>query len=75
MQDAGKALTTVASDDLKKLLTAIYRGHLEGALEVTGLTRVGLQHCALELTGHMRELDLKGVQAVLVAVLAEAGQG
>lgn len=71
MIDAASGLTQVQTKDLKKALAALYQGHLTCPLKIEDLTRVGLQHCASELLAMMRRLDKNGVQAVLVAVIAE----
>lgn len=71
MKKPSLGLTPVATDDLRKLLQALHRGHLAFPLAIENLTRVGLQHCATLLTGQLRELDERGVRAVLVAVIAE----
>jgi len=73
----GLGLTEVNRKDLEKTLHTLYRGDLELPLNIHGLTRVGLQHCSQPLLSQLRGLDQVGVQAVLVAVLAErkAAQG
>jgi hypothetical protein len=71
MFTGGLGLTEVNSKDLEKALRALYRGDLELPLNIHGLTRVGLQHCSQPLLSQLRGLDKMGVQAVLVAVLAE----
>lgn len=67
----GKGLTAVRSEDLVNLLRWLHRGELQAPIDLPGLARVGLQHCGTELMGHLRGLDQRGVQAVVVAVLAE----
>jgi len=69
MADLG--LVTVSTDDLRKLLRMVFRGHLPCPLTPAGLAAVGLQDVSERLLGHMRGLDDKGVHAVVVAVLAE----
>jgi len=64
-------LTTVNTEDLKKLLSALHHGHLAFPLAIENLARVGLQHRANELLKQLRELDEHGVRAVLVNVIAE----
>jgi hypothetical protein len=64
-------LTTVATSDLRKALKALHQGDFDLPPSITGLTRVGLQHVALEMLSTLRGLDETGVRAVLVCVLAE----
>ena len=71
MRNSPPGLTEVTTGDLKKLLSFLHGGELRFPLDVGELTRVGLQHCAGLLLAQLRELDQRGVQAVLVAVLAE----
>lgn len=67
----GKGLTAVRSEDLTSLLRWLHRGDLQAPIDLPALARVGLQHCGTELMGHLRGLDQRGIQAVIVAVLAE----
>lgn len=71
MLDAAAGLTRVSTTDLKKALSALHRGHLRFPLTIEELTRFGLQHCANDLLGVLRQVDEAGARAVLVAVLAE----
>ena len=64
-------LVAVSTDDLKKLLRAVYRQDIEAPLTVEALARVGLQHCASDILGHLRDLDERSIRAVVVAVIAE----
>ena len=73
MIDAGKGLSAVSTEDLKKALKGLHRATLPTPLTIEGLTRNGLQHCAQELLAHLRGLGEDGVRAVLVAVHAERG--
>ncbi|MFH1811171.1 MAG: hypothetical protein ABIJ09_20690 [Pseudomonadota bacterium] len=71
MRDAGKGLTQARTEDLKKLLGALHRSQIEFPVDITGLTRVGLQHCATLLMSMLRGVDVTGARALLVCVLAE----
>ena len=71
MLNAAVGLTEVEEKALKSLLAFTHRGELSFPLDIQELTRVGLQHCAANLLGVLRDLDEPGVRAVLVAVLAE----
>jgi hypothetical protein len=71
MFGAGIGLTTVSTEALKTLLKGLHKGTLAPPLTIEALTRHGLQYCAAELLGHLRTLDNHGMQAVLVAVIAE----
>lgn len=64
-------LQAVPTQDLRKALAALHREEMRCPLDITELTRFGLQHVALELLSHLRGLDARAVRAVLVAVLAE----
>ena len=66
----GQGLTNVDSDVLKKLLGLLHRDEPVCPLDITELTRVGLQYASDDLEV-LRGLDRAGVRAVLVAVLAE----
>lgn len=67
----GQGLTAARTEDLTTLLKWLHRGDLQAPIDTMGLARVGLQHCAGPLLGHLRGLDKRAVQAVVVAVLAE----
>ncbi len=71
MLDAAVGLTHVTTEDLKKALSALHRGHFTFPLTIEDLTRVGLQHCGNDLLALLRQVDENGARAVLVAVLAE----
>lgn len=71
MRHAGKGLTEIHTDDLKRLLAAIHREQLRFPVDIGELTRVGLQHCATLLLAMLRGLDAPAVRAVVVCVLAE----
>lgn len=64
-------LVDVATGDLEKALRALHKGDLDLPVSPIGLARVGLHHCASPLMQGLRDLDQRGVHAVLVAVLAE----
>jgi hypothetical protein len=71
MIDAGKGLTVLRTDELKKLLLLLHQGHLEGPVSPEGLTIVGFQYRTGLLMGALRGLSTAGIRAVLVCVLAE----
>jgi hypothetical protein len=69
MADLG--LVTVSTDDLRKLLRAVFKRQVECPLTPVGLAMIGLQDTSAPLLGHLRGLESKAVHAVLVAALAE----
>jgi hypothetical protein len=69
MPDMG--LVIVSSDDLRKLLRAVFHKQLECPLTPAGLAATGLQDVSGPLLAHLRGLDGKAVHAVVVAALAE----
>ena len=71
LRPPGAALTYAKTASLEVLLKALYRGDIETPLSVEALTRVGLQYAAEDLLPHLRGLDTAGVNATIVAVLAE----
>jgi len=71
MLDAATGLTRITTEDLKKALGALHKGHLRFPLTIGDLTRVGLQHCANDILAVTRNIDEEGVRAVLVSVIAE----
>lgn len=71
MFKAGIGLSEVTTADLKTLLRLLHRGEVATPLDVTELARVGLQHCAIELLGHLRGLEATAIKAVVIAVIAE----
>lgn len=68
-------LTRVPTEELRRVLAAVYHGDLPCPLTVPDLARHGLQHRAEDFLGHLRALDRRGVEAVLVAVIAERQGG
>ena len=64
-------LTQVSTEDLKTMLRYLHRGEMNCPLTPAELARFGLQRCSGSILGHMRELDVQGCRAVVVAVLAE----
>jgi hypothetical protein len=64
-------LTAIKTSALRKLLTAVHAKDIDLPLDIHGLTRHGLQYCAVELLAHLRGLDERAVRTVLVAVIAE----
>lgn len=69
MSDLG--LVTVSTDELRKLLRAVFKEQVECPLTVAGLAAVGLQDCGDVLLSHLRGLERQAVHAVVVAALAE----
>jgi hypothetical protein len=69
MPDLG--LVNVSSDDLRKLLRAVFRKQVDCPLTPAGLAATGLQDASGPLLAHLRGLDGKAVHAVVVAALAE----
>lgn len=67
---AGEGLTRVATKELEALLRSLHRGRFETPLTRQTLLLMGL-HGLAEHGGSLVGLDARGVQAVLVAVLAE----
>jgi hypothetical protein len=63
-------LRAVKTDDLKKLLAAVYRGDLPCPIDGIGLATAGLLRLQDEL-GVLQGLDRKSVQVALVCALAE----
>ncbi len=63
-------LVNVRTEDLKHLLRAVYRGDLPCPITHQGLASTGLLRLGDELD-ILRNLDARGVKAVLIAVLHE----
>jgi hypothetical protein len=66
-----EGLTSLTTEQLKKLLKYLHDGSLELPLTAHSIATVGFQFRHQELTGAMRGLDEAGVRAVLVCVIAE----
>ena len=66
-----EGLTSLTTEQLKKLLKYLHDGSLELPLTARSIATVGFQFRHQELTGAMRGLDEAGVRAVLVCVIAE----
>ena len=64
-------LVKVSTAELEHLLRSVYREDVECPLTPVGLAGVRLQPVALEILAHLRGLDRRAVQSVLVAVIAE----
>lgn len=74
MTDGPRGLATVSTADLQRLLGAVQKGRLPLPLSAAALASQKLGHLTDRL-GVLKQLDGKGVAAVLEAVLAErAGQ-
>lgn len=66
----GAGLTHVSTEDLKLVLARVHDGSLECPITHPRLLRAGLPKLVDQLE-HLKSLDARGTQAVLVAVLAE----
>jgi hypothetical protein len=66
-----EGLTSLTTEQLKKLLKYLHDGSLELPLTAHSIATVWFQFRHQELTGAMRGLDEAGVRAVLVCVIAE----
>lgn len=64
-------MTGVPTQLLERALRAHFRGEISAPLTINALTAIGLQDAGTTLLGTLRDLDDKGVRAVLIAVLAE----
>jgi hypothetical protein len=70
MLRSGQGLRHISSADLKRLLQAIHRGEIECPINQIALAQLNLLRLGDEL-GHLRGLDARAAQAVIVAALAE----
>lgn len=70
MRLGAQGLTHLPTRDLERLLRLVHRGELTCPIDQPALATVGLLRM-VDMLGHLRGLDAKAVQAVLVAVLAE----
>lgn len=66
-----RGLTDVPTDALRTLVRLVYKGEIEAPLDITQITRTGLQFCATDLLATLRALDRQSVLAVLTVTLAE----
>ncbi len=64
-------LTTLTTEQLKKLLKYLHDGSLETPLDAHRIACVGFQFRHAELMSALRGLDEAAVRAVLVCVIAE----
>ncbi len=64
-------LTTLTTEQLKKLLKYLHDGTLETPLDAHRIACVGFQFRHAELMDALRGLDEAAIRAVLVCVLAE----
>ena len=69
MEVAG--LTSITTEQLKKLLKYLHDGTLETPLNAHRIACVGFQFRHAELMGALRDLDEPAIRAVLVCVIAE----
>jgi hypothetical protein len=66
-----QGLTSLTTEQLKKLLKYLHDGSLETPLTAHSIACVGFQFRHAELMNTLRGLGETGVRAVLVSVLAE----
>lgn len=66
----GQGLAHVPTERLEALLARLYRGELDCPVTHPTLLRAGMPDL-VDQVGHLQGLDAQGVQAVLVAVIAE----
>ncbi len=64
-------LTTLTTEQLKKLLKYLHDGTLETPLDAHRIACVGFQFRHAELMSALRGLDEAAIRAVLVCVIAE----
>ena len=74
MLEAGKGLKAVPTAALRTLLRFVHRESDACPLDAPTLARYGVQEYQERLLGALRGLDRRGVQAVLVCVIAERGE-
>jgi hypothetical protein len=67
----GEGLTTLKTEELKKLLGMLHRGDLELPFSAHSVACAGFQYRQMEIMSAFRDLDTPAVRAVLVCVLAE----
>jgi len=67
----GEGLTSLKTDELKKLLSLLHRKELGLPFTAHSVACAGFQYRQGELMAAFRDLDEAGVRAVLVCVLAE----
>jgi hypothetical protein len=67
----GEGLTTLKTEELKKLLGLLHRGELNLPFTAQSVACAGFQYRSGELMAALRDLEEAGVRAVLVCVLAE----
>jgi hypothetical protein len=70
MSFGSPGLTKLNDDEIKELLAALHRGHLQFPIRLADLIGGGLPHIA-EKAEIVAGLDEKGLRALLVAVMAE----
>ena len=66
-----RGLTDVPTDALRTLFRLVYKGEIDTPLDITQITRTGLQYCATDLLPTLRTLDKAAVLAMLTVTLAE----
>ena len=66
-----QGLTKLRTDELKKLLSLIYKEEVETPLSAKRIACIGFQYKQEELMNAFRDLNAYAIQAVLIAVLAE----
>lgn len=66
-----RGLADVPTEALRTLVRLVYKGEIDTPLDITQITRTGLQYCATDLLATLRTLDKQAVLAVLTVALAE----
>jgi hypothetical protein len=67
----GEGLTTLKTEELKKLLGLLHRGDLVLPFTAHSVACAGFQYRQMELMSAFRNLEAPAVRAILVCVLAE----
>lgn len=66
-----KGLTSLRTDELKKLLALVHQDKVEFPLNPQRVACLGFQYKQTELLSVFRHLDKRAVQQILICVLAE----
>ena len=64
-------LTSLSTDELKKLLHHVFKNEVEFPLNPQRIACIGFQYKSIELLNVFRGLDKRAVQTILICVLAE----
>lgn len=67
----GQGLTTLKTEELKKLLGMLHRGDLILPFTAHSVACCGFQYRQMEIMSAFRDLEKPAVRAILVCVLAE----